>query len=162
MGLLAFLAVNPAQCSAVTSDECVDRLLRLLRAFPDQPSILERTLTALFVTPGVPGLLVSKGAVPLAIVAMKDHHSSPAVRGCDGCVGHACYVAFVCATVRAWCVGRVFYVAFVCALVRGVWDVFVTWLSCVLLCALLVGRGALVRPCARALLVCVASDCVPA
>ncbi len=125
MGLLAFLAVNPAQCSAVTSDECVDRLLRLLRAFPDQPSILERTLTALFVTPGVPGLLVAKGAVPLAIVAMKDHHSSPAVRGCDGCVGRVCHVAFVCALVRAWCVGRVCDVAFVCALVRaacGAWS----------------------------------------
>jgi hypothetical protein len=80
VGLLVFLAVNPAQASSVTSEDIVSRVVKVLRDFQDQPAIVERALTALSVTSGVPSLLVSKGVVPLALAAIKDFGSNLTVR----------------------------------------------------------------------------------
>ena len=84
VGLLVFLAVNPAQASSVTSEDIVSRVVKVLRDFQDQPAIVERALTALSVTSGVPSLLVSKGVVPLALAAIKKRKNHQAASNHPG------------------------------------------------------------------------------
>ena len=68
------------QAATVTTDNCLDVLVATLQRFPADAALVERALTALFVTPGVPAVLVQKGVVPLALAALKDHGSNAVVR----------------------------------------------------------------------------------